>query len=123
MRKNSSKRDFKDYLLDIAYAIESIENFIHGFNFEKFENDEKTIFATIRAFEVIGEAAKNIPAKFRKEQNEIPWKLMAGIRDKLIHEYFGINKKVVLKTAKEDIPDLKDKMNRLLKELDINKLI
>ncbi len=123
MRKSSPKREFKDYLLDMVYSIERIEKFVEGFDFEKFRQDEKTIFAVIRAFEIIGEAVKNIPAKIKSKHKEIPWKIMAGMRDKLVHEYFGVNKEVVWKTIKEDIPGLKDKMFDLLNEFKINRLI
>jgi uncharacterized protein with HEPN domain len=123
MRKNSLKREFKDYLLDVNYAIDSIRKFTEGFDFNKFEKDEKTIFAVIRAFEIIGEAVKNIPVKVKNEHKEIPWRIMAGMRDKLAHEYFGVNKKVVWRTAKEDIPELEKKMINLLQELKINRLI
>ena len=123
MRKNSPKREYRDYLTDIVYAIEKIEKFTKGTNLERFKKDEKTIFAVIRAFEIIGEATKNVPAKIKNEYKKVPWKLMSGMRDKLVHEYFGVNKEVVWKTVKKDIPDLKDKMDRLLSELKISKLI
>lgn len=93
---------------------------MENFNFEKFEKDEKTIYAVIRALEIIGEAIKNIPASVKRSHKEIPWKDATAMRNKLIHEYFGVNIKVVWKTIKEDIPELKEKMSELLK---INKLI
>ena len=123
MNKKSQKREHIDYLIDVTEAVESIEKFIKGFNLKRFKEDEKTIFAVIRAFEVIGEAVKNISAKERNKHKEIPWKKMAGMRDKLMHEYFGVNVEVVWKTAKEDIPDLKSKISRISKELKKQRLL
>lgn len=71
----------------------------------------------IRALEVIGEAAKKIPTEIKKKYPQIPWKKMAGMRDKLIHEYFGVNIKVVWKTIKKDVPELKPKIEKMLKEI------
>lgn len=123
MKKSSSKREYKDYVIDIADAIEKIEEFTLDFSFENFKNDYKTQDAVIRRFEIIGEAVKNIPVKIKNKNKELPWKNMAGMRDKLVHEYFGVNTKVVWKTIKEDIPELKTKIDKIIKELKINKLI
>ena len=127
MRKNSIKRDYKDFLLDIFYSIDLIEKFVAGFDFEKFKQDEKTKDAVIMRIGILGEAVNNLPKKFRKEHKEIPWQDIANMRNKLIHEYFGIDVEVVWETAKEDIPELKEKMLELIKELDIsgrtNKLV
>ena len=127
MRKNSIKRDYKDFLLDIFYSIDLIEKFVAGFDFEKFKQDEKTKDAVIMRIGILGEAVNNLPKKFRKEHKEIPWQDIANMRNKLIHEYFGIDVEVVWETAKEDVPELKIKMLELIKELDIggrtNKLV
>ncbi|MFH1258622.1 MAG: DUF86 domain-containing protein [Elusimicrobiota bacterium] len=77
---------------------------------------KKTIFAVIRALEIIGEAVKNIPESIRKKYAGIPWKSMAGMRDKLIHEYFGAKLDVVWDTAKNEIPSLKHKFQTILKD-------
>ena len=100
-------REYKDYLIDIIEAIDKIEQFTKAITFEDFKKDEKTIFAVIRALEVVGEAAKKIPVGARNRYKTIPWKQIAGMRDKLIHEYFGVNIQVIWKTIKEDIPLLK----------------
>ena len=123
MRKNSSKREYRDYLIDIIETIESIEKFIKGFNLKKFKEDKKTTYAVVMAFEIIGEAAKNIPARIKNEHKEIPWKKMAGMRDKLVHEYFGANAEVIWKTVDKDIPELKKKILVLIESLKINKRI
>ena len=123
MNKKSSKREYKDYVLDISDSIEKIEKFVEGFTLEDFKKDEKTIYAVIRATEIIGEAVNRIPVNIKRKHREVPWKNMAGMRNKLIHEYFGVNMDVVWKTIKEDIPNLKSQMSVILDELKIKKLI
>lgn len=83
-------------------------------DFKDFEKDEKTQDAVIRAFEVLGEAAKKIPKDFREKYPKIPWGKMAGMRDKLIHDYWGANIKRIWKTVKEDIPPLKKLIRDIL---------
>jgi len=123
MRKNSRKRDYKDFLIDISYSIEQIEKFVAGFNFEKFRQDEKTKDAVVMRIGILGEAVNNLPKKFKKSHKEIPWQDIADMRNKLIHEYFGIDVEVVWKTIEEDLPDLKKKILVLLKDLGTDKLI
>lgn len=108
------KREYKDYLEDIIDSIEKIEEFTKGKSLKYFNKDYKTFFAVIRALEIIGEAAKKIPNDVRNKYKEIPWSKMAGMRDKLIHEYFGVNKKVVWKTIKKDVPAIKPWIKRIL---------
>ncbi len=110
-------REYKDYLVDIIDAIEKIELFVKGMNLAAFEKDAKTIFAVVRAFEIMGEAVKKIPSSIRNKHKDIPWKEMAGMRDKLIHEYFGIKPRVVWKTIKHDLPDIKPKLEAILQDL------
>jgi uncharacterized protein with HEPN domain len=101
------KREYLDYLKDIKDALKKIENFTVGQDFESFIKDDKTTFAVIRALEIIGEAARKVPKSFRKLYPNIPWQDMAGMRDKLIHDYFGVDLRVVWKTLQIDLPPLK----------------
>ena len=101
------KREFIDTLRDILDAMEKIERFTEGMNFDQFAGDDKTVFAVIRALEIIGEATKKTPRSVKARHPSVPWREMAGIRDKLIHEYFGVNLAVVWNTVRQDIPSVK----------------
>ncbi len=87
-------------------------------SYDQFRKDEKTIDAVITNFAIIGEAAKQIPPKIRKYYPGIPWKEMAGMRDKLVHEYFGIRLDVVWETIIVRLPQLKPMIEELLGEFD-----
>jgi uncharacterized protein with HEPN domain len=89
------KREFLDYVEDIVGAMSNSEEFVRGMKYEEFIKDQKTIYAVVRALEIIGEAVRKIPAPVRNRYPEIPWKNMAGMRNKLIHEYFGVNLRIV----------------------------
>ena len=102
------------YLRHILDAILRIGEYLQGINEEEFYRKYLVQDGVIRQLEIIGEATKNIPESFRTFHPEIPWRSMAGIRDKLIHNYFGINLKVVWKTATEDLPTLNSKIPKFL---------
>ena len=109
-------RDYRLYLKDILAAIESIESFVSGMDVDAFQADDKTASAVLRKFEIIGEAAKQIPDHIRQLHPDAPWKEMAGMRDRLIHFYFGVNYRLVWKTIQEDLPTAKARIQRILKE-------
>jgi uncharacterized protein with HEPN domain len=108
------ERDPKDYIQDILDSINDIEVFVIELDFEQFKNDKKTINAVVRSIEVIGEAAKKIPKTLKNKYPDIPWRKIIGMRDKLIHEYFGIDIEILWKTAKEDIPGLKKEIIKII---------
>ena len=87
-------------------------------DFENFKEDDKTSSAVIRKFEIIGEATKNIPQDIKEKYPDIPWKEMAGFRDKLIHFYFGIKYDIVWNTVKLRLPALKKSMENVLRDLE-----
>jgi uncharacterized protein with HEPN domain len=99
-------RNYSHYLEDILDAIGKVAGFIEGMSREEFEQDEKTALARIRAFQIVGEAARSIPDSIKAKYPQVPWREMAGMRDKLTHQYFGVSLEVVWRTATEELPDL-----------------
>ena len=99
------KRDYLIFLEDILESAKRIEEYTQSFTKEKLLEDQKVQDAVIRRFEIIGEAVKKLPPGLKKNNKEIKWKEIAGIRDILIHEYFGVNMNRVWKTIEKDIPD------------------
>jgi uncharacterized protein with HEPN domain len=112
------KRDYRVYVYDILDAIRKIEKYSTSRPPDELLKDEMAIDAIVRNFEVIGEATKHIPEIIRRKYPAVPWKMMSGMRDKLIHEYFGINSQVLLITIKEDLPVIKPQIEALSSELD-----
>jgi len=108
------------FLEHILAAIGAIEKFTKNSDEKKFMASHIEQSAVIRQFEIIGKAAKNIPAGFRKSHSDIPWKDMCGMRDKLIHEYFGVDLGFVWKTTKKDLPVLKNQIEEILESLNDN---
>lgn len=110
-----SERDYTDYLHDISRSIVLIQDFTRGISLEQFRKDYKTQYATIRCFEVIGEAVKRIPEDYRKKVVTINWKVLAGMRDKLIHGYDVVDIDILWRTITNDIPALEKEITKLLK--------
>lgn len=114
----SRDRSHADYIQDILDAIEKAEQFTNGMNFEGFARDDKTIFAVVRALEIIGEASKKVSDELKEQYPSLPWREMAGMRDKLVHDYFGVNVEVVWKSVAEDLPSLKSQVQEMLAQID-----
>ena len=110
------ERNPVNFLIYILDSIEKIENFVEGFDFEEFSKDPKTIYAVIRALEIIGEATKKLSNSLKVEHPEVPWRDMAGLRDKVAHDYFGVDLEVVWDTAIDDTPSLKPLIMKILNE-------
>jgi len=112
------RRDYRDYLQDILDAVNDIESFVGSMSYEEFIRDRKTLNAVVRSIEIIGEASKNIPDTVKAKYKELPWKQMTGMRDKLIHAYFGVDVETLWKAVKENIPPLKQAIQKILKDLE-----
>jgi uncharacterized protein with HEPN domain len=109
-------RRLQFYFIDIFEALDDIFCFCQDMDFEEFSQDRKTIYAVIRGLEIIGEAVKHIPEPLRRKYPEIPWKEIAGMRDKLIHAYFGVDVRLVWETVKQDLPLLKIELEKVKKQ-------
>ena len=109
------QRTYQVYFEDILEAINDISNFIKNLSFNEFTEDKKTINAVIRSLEIIGEASKKVSQEIKENNKNIPWKEMAGMRDKMIHGYFDLDLVTIWETVKNDIPPLKPLFENLLK--------
>lgn len=112
------KRDYRVYIDDIVEAVKKIEKYSKAKTWNTFQKDEMAIDAIVRNFEVIGEATKRVPESIRRKYPDIPWKTMSGMRDKLIHEYFGVNTQTLWKTVKEDLPGVRSRIEALSRDLE-----
>ena len=110
-----SERNYTMFLKDILRSTEKIMKYVNDKSFEEFARDEMLTDAVIRNLEIIGEAVKNLPADVKREFSDIEWKKVAGLRNILIHEYFGIDYEVLWGIVKNEIPQLKENMLVILK--------
>ena len=109
-------RDHRDYLQDILDAINDIEDFTKNLTYMQFIKDRKTLNAVVRSIEVIGEASKQLPDALKAKYDKLPWKEITGMRNKLIHAYFGMDTETIWQTIKENIPLLKLTIQKMLKD-------
>lgn len=114
------KRDFRDSIEDILKSIDDSQKFIEGYTFDDFTVDQKTINAAIRSLEIIGEASKRIPDEIRNLAPDVPWKYMSGMRDKLIHDYFGVDLSIVWGVLIDELPKIQPEIEKLLILLNSN---
>ncbi|MBI5878176.1 MAG: DUF86 domain-containing protein [Chloroflexi bacterium] len=112
----SAARRHLDYLRDIADMMGTVVELTDAMTFEQFATDKRTALAVRKAIEIIGEAAKHLPPSFRDRHDAIPWKQMAGMRDRLIHAYWGINIDILWATATEVIPSLRPRIALVLEQ-------
>jgi uncharacterized protein with HEPN domain len=108
-------RDYKVYLDDILQAITRVRAYTTEFSAADLVNDTKTFDAVIRNLEVIGEAVKAIPQAVRLQHSEVDWKRMAGLRDILIHRYFGVDAQIIWDVIQNKLPILEEHIRRILK--------
>lgn len=111
-----SKREWKLFIEDILESIDLIEKYTDNMNFEDFKNDRKTVDAVVRNLEIIGEASRNIPDEIKGAYQEIDWKGMIGLRNRIAHEYFGVSLTIVWNIIKKELLFLKKQMKQIIGE-------
>lgn len=107
------KRDATLLIEDIETAISRIEKYTNRLNREAFLADEKTIDAVVRNLEIIGEATRQLPEDFKKRHSAIPWQNMAGLRNRIVHDYFGVDLEIIWQIISIEIPSLKKSISSL----------
>ncbi len=110
-------RDPRVYLDDILEAITQIESYSEGMTFESFSKDRKTIDAVIRNLEIIGEASRALPDDIRKKTTGVQWHKMVGLRNILIHEYFGVNTTIVWDIITNKLAVMKQEVRKVLNSI------
>ena len=109
-------RDYRVYLDDILEATAKISDYTAGLTLGELKGDSKTLDAVVRNLEVIGEAAKKVPAEVRSSYQDVAWKKIAGLRDILIHEYFGIDVNIIWDIIQNKLPSLEREVKKILSE-------
>jgi uncharacterized protein with HEPN domain len=110
-----SERGARLYFVDIEDALGKIERYTSGFSFEQFASNQQVIDAVVRNFEIIGKAVHNIPSEVTLVHPDIPWEKMISMRNKVIHEYFGVDEEILWKTIKEDLPLFREQIAKMAK--------
>lgn len=119
MSSKGRERVYLDYIRDMLESAEKALKFVSGMGLDEFKSDEKTQFAVVRALEIMGEGAKKIPKDIQERYPKIPWREITGTRDKLIHDYIGVNLSVVWRTLHDDLPPLIEQLEAMLKDFGV----
>lgn len=113
------RRTYLDYVRDMLAYTQRAEDFLRGMDYEQFRQDERLVLAVTRALEIIGEAARQIPSAIRERHAGVPWSEVIGMRNILIHDYFGVNEEVLWRTVQEDLPPLREALTEMLRNLEL----
>ncbi|MBM2815398.1 MAG: hypothetical protein HW421_2160 [Ignavibacteria bacterium] len=108
-----SERNEQELLIDIIESIEKIYRYIAGLSFEEFIDDEKTLDAVVRNFEIIGEAANRISQDFKRKHQSVEWRRIIGLRNRIVHEYFGIDYQVIWEIIRTKLIDFKVQIKQI----------
>jgi uncharacterized protein with HEPN domain len=112
-----SERSDKELLQDIKEAASRIKSYTAKISYETFLSDTKTQDAVVRNLEIIGEASKKLSTQFKKKHPGIPWQKISGMRDRLIHDYSGVNLDIVWTVTDEELPSLSAKITKILQSI------
>ncbi len=112
-----SKRNWKLFIEDMLECIQKIEKYIQHMEFGDFRKSDMVIDAVLRNLEIIGEAARNIDVNIRNKYNDIPWQDIVDFRNRIAHGYFTISLSIVWQIIKQELPPLKEKLNKMLNEI------
>jgi uncharacterized protein with HEPN domain len=111
---NPEDREYIFYLEDILLSIQRIEEYISGMDYQQFTRDYKTSDAVIRNFQIIGEAVKNLPKEIKAKYPNLPWEEMYGLRNRISHEYFGIDFEIIWDISTTYLPENKKEIEQII---------
>lgn len=110
-------RDYRVFLDDILEAVRKVREYTEGLSYEQFSADQKTVHAVVWNLQIIGEATKNLPREIRSRYPDLPWRDMAGLRDVIVHQYFGIKLDVIWKIIRNDVPLLESRIRGVIEQM------
>ena len=112
-----SKREPELLLKDIEESIKKIKVYTKGMSFEMFQNDDKTIDAVIRNFEIIGEAANRIPDEIKDKFTEVNWHRIRGFRNRIVHDYMGVDLEIIWEIIEKNIDELQEQIEEIIRRI------